>query len=326
MINDIVRSRGSIQSAPRPMINYRPDEPVIRRRDISRAAVAAVPTVDTVTPKTVVSEVFTQTFETVTPYDVLIQQIEARSVQHEERITPESPVLVAESSAVHTAKKRHFVSMRYLFAGLAATLVLAGTGYISIDTWMTNQQVKQVVAKDTTNSTAVVGEGQSEAIVTPSAIDSYAVAGDLPRTISIDKINVKARVLPMSVNADGTMQAPINIFDSGWYAGSAKPGTPGAAVIDAHASGATREGLFAYLNTLVVGDTIEIEKGDGTKLKYRVTHTETVGLDTIDMQKLLKPHGNAKEGLNLITCTGEWLKDKNTYDQRALVYTERING
>lgn len=326
MINDIVRSRGSIQSAPRPMINYRPDEPVIRRRDISRAAVATVPTIDSVTPKTVVSEVFTQTFETTTPYDVLIQQIEARSVQHEERTTPQSAVLLTEKPTAAAVKKRHFVSMRYLFAGLAATVVLAGTGYISIDTWMTNQQVKQVVTQDTTSAAVLAGEGQSEAVVTENAIDSYAVAGDLPRTLTIDKINVKARILPMSVNTDGTMQAPINIFDSGWYAGSSKPGTPGAAVIDAHASGATREGLFAYLNTLIVGDTIEIEKGDGTKLKYRVTHTETVGLDSIDMQKLLKPHGNAKEGLNLITCTGEWLKDKKTYDQRALVYTERING
>jgi hypothetical protein len=51
---------------------------------------------------------------------------------------------------------------------------------------------------------------------------------------------------------------------------------------------------------------------------------ETVALDDVDMDKLLTPYGNAKEGLNLITCTGDWLPDKKTYDHRVLVYTKRV--
>lgn len=216
--------------------------------------------------------------------------------------------------------------LRYGMAAVAAMFVLALTGYVSIDTWITNSEVKQVVAEkqESQSNGVILGEGEDETEVLPNAIDNYRVAGDLPRVLTIDKINVRARVLPMSVNADGAMQAPVNIFDSGWYGGSAKPGTPGATVIDAHASGATREGLFAYLDTLAVGDKISIERGDGQSFTYAVTHMETVALDDVDMDKLLTPYGNAKEGLNLITCTGDWLPDKKTYDHRVLVYTKRV--
>ena len=128
----------------------------------------------------------------------------------------------------------------------------------------------------------------------------------------------------MGVNNDGSIQAPRNIFDAGWYNGSVKPGDIGAMFIDAHASGPTREGLFAYLDKLAEGDEIQIEKGDGTRLTYRVAHTETVALADIDMRKALLPHGNILRGLNLMTCTGKWLDDKQTYDQRVIVYAEQL--
>lgn len=96
--------------------------------------------------------------------------------------------------------------------------------------------------------------------------------------------------------------------------------------IDGHSSGSTREGLFGSLDKLVNGDTMQIEKGDGTKLTYRVVHTETVDLDKVDMKKALLPYGNATRGLNLMTCTGSWIDngDGRTLDKRVLVYTEQI--
>lgn len=227
-------------------------------------------------------------------------------------------------------KIRLMVAPRYMAASMAAALVLAFTGYISIDTWVVNNEVKRVVADQQVagDSTARTGlmmsEGEDETDVAPSTVDSYTVAPDLPRVLSIDKIGVRARVLPMSVNSDGSLQAPVNIFDSGWYGASAKPGNPGAGVIDAHASGATREGLFAYLDTLVIGDTISIERGDGQSFRYEVVHTESVPLDQVDMKKVLKVHGGASEGMNLITCSGKWLPEKKTYDHRVLVYTQRV--
>ncbi len=214
----------------------------------------------------------------------------------------------------------------YTGAALLSMAVLAFTGYIGIDTWVTNSEVKQAVAekKQAAEGAVSVGEGEDETEVKPSAVDAYKVAADLPRILTIDRIAVRARILPMSVNNDGAVQAPINIYDSGWYTGSAKPGQKGAAFIDAHASGMTREGLFAYLDKLKKDDTLSVELGSGEVLKYKVVHTEAQKLDAIDMAKVLRPYADVREGLNLMTCTGSWVKDKNTYDSRVIVYTERI--
>ena len=215
--------------------------------------------------------------------------------------------------------------------GAGVVVVFIGVAsYVVVDTWLTNNRVKAQLSTDTAMLVSddpekrQAAEGRDEQDLPSNFLANYKVAADLPRALYVDKLDIAARVLPMGVNPDGAMQAPINIFDSGWYSGSARPGTPGAAVIDAHASGPTRQGLFAYLNTLAAGDVVTIERGDGAKLSYKVVHTETVALDAVDMTKVLLPHGTATEGLNLITCDGQWLQSSGTYDKRTIVYTERM--
>lgn len=215
---------------------------------------------------------------------------------------------------------------RPIVGSVAAIAILGITGYVAFDTWISNN----VVEKTTSSLAAVQGdstaalEGSDENVVSESSINSYAVAADMPRVLTIDKLNVRARVLPMGVTATSAIQAPINIFDSGWYTGSAKPGTPGVSFIDAHASGSTREGLFAYLDTLKAGDIITIERGDKQVLKYAVRSLETQALADIKMTQVLSPKDGIKEGLTIMTCTGKWQADKETYDHRVIVYTERI--
>lgn len=228
-----------------------------------------------------------------------------------------------------------FLSKQAGFIGLAI-MVFTVTGYIAFDTIVTNAHVKEQLsgktigddtstAVDTTTQHTV--EGSDKMPVTPADIGKYAVAPDLPRAIYIGKIGVAARTLPMSVNTDGSVQAPKNIFDAGWYSGSVKPGEIGAMFIDGHSSGSTHEGLFGNLSKLVEGDTLQIEKGDGTRLTYQVTHTEVVKLADVDMKKMLLPYGNALRALNIMTCTGQWTNEggTETLNQRVLIYTEQIS-
>ncbi len=229
-------------------------------------------------------------------------------------------------------EKRKTKDLKRLFLVFAAVLLVGVTGYVSIDTWLTNRQVK--AGGVLTTSTGLVGgvgqyaveaEGKDETVVETNALANYTVAASLPRALFIDKINVAARVLPMSVNANGAVQAPVNIYDAGWYNGSVKPGEVGAVFIDGHASGPTRQGLFAYLDKLTKGDTLQVEKGDGTKLKYRVVKTEVVPLEGLDMKKVLLPVNGVTRGLNIMTCTGKWIEEKKTFDHRVVVYTEQVS-
>lgn len=237
----------------------------------------------------------------------------------------EAPSAVA-APTLSRFKKFRKRAIRPAIGGFAAIAILGITGYVAFDTWISTN----VVRKTTSSLAAVQGdstaqlEGSDENVVSESAINSYVVAADMPRVLSIDKLKVKARVLPMGVTSTSAIQAPVNIFDSGWYTGSAKPGTAGVSFIDAHASGATREGLFAYLDKLKPGDEIKIERGDGEILKYAVRKLETQKLADIKMTQVLSPQDGIKEGLTIMTCTGKWMADKETYDQRVIVYAERI--
>jgi len=130
--------------------------------------------------------------------------------------------------------------------------------------------------------------------------------------------------LPMSVNTDGSMQSPVNIFDTGWYTGSVKPGQPGASIIIGHASGMTLGGIFNKLESLNVGDTVSVERGNGQMLRYQVVKKQIIKLSDVDMNSFMRPADGVSEGLNLMTCAGEWIKNSQTRDHRAMIFTKRI--
>ena len=220
------------------------------------------------------------------------------------------------------------VKRRILWVSAGVLIAAALVGFIAYDIWYVEQKTQQIVgapgsigADDTTEATI---EGSEMAPVPPDLLASHKVAADAPRALFIEKLGVAARVQPMGLNKDKSIQAPVNVNDSGWYNASAKPGEAGAMFIDGHASGASRLGLFAYLENLKVGDTLQVEKGDMSRVTYRVVHVETVPIDSVDMNKALAPYKGVENGLNLMTCTGTWIKEKETLDHRVVVYTEQV--
>ena len=220
--------------------------------------------------------------------------------------------------------------MRQTLFGTLAVIVLLATGYVGLDTWLTNRSVRaqlsdipSVAGVTTASDDYQAQEGKDTTPLPKDSLADYVVAASLPRALYIDKLDVAARILPMGVNKDNSVQAPINIFDAGWYNGSVKPGELGAVFIDGHSS-ADGRGLFGDLKTLVVGDELRLEKGDGVQITYRVVHTETVDRNNVDMKALLRPYGDATRGLNLVTCIGSWVEADATLTDRVLVYTEQL--
>jgi LPXTG-site transpeptidase (sortase) family protein len=220
-------------------------------------------------------------------------------------------------------KNTQRIQMFALIVGILACLGLCFLGYKVLTHKTTVSQ--PTTAGSVSDHPDVAKEGSDETPVATTSLASYKVADDEPRILKIDSIGINARIRPMNVNSLGAIQAPINIYDSGWYTSSSKPGGYGAMFIDGHASGATREGLFAYLDTLQIGNQVSVEKGDGEVLNYKVVHVETVPKDSVDMSKALRTYNGVKEGLNLMTCSGKWINSEKTLDKRTIVYTERVS-
>lgn len=163
------------------------------------------------------------------------------------------------------------------------------------------------------------GEELEEEKPSEDEVKEYKVSPDRPRYLSIEKLGVvNARILPMTVKIGGELDTPRNIFDVGWYEGSDKPGMGGTMVIDGHNGGPHVHGVFKELPSLVSGDVIKVERGDGVVFKYKVVENITVPLGESDkyMSVALKSPESGKESITLITCTGEWSQKQKTYLSR----------
>ena len=157
--------------------------------------------------------------------------------------------------------------------------------------------------------------------------EEYTVAADKPRYLNIPKLNInKARVLEVGLSPDGQMLTPYNIFDVGWYNGSAKPGTKGTSIIDGHNGGPHIHGVFKNLPDLAYGDKLTIEMGDGTIYTYQIIDNVTVPLSEADAKMLYaaKSPIDGKESITFITCTGEWSQVQQTYLSRQFARAVRM--
>lgn len=157
---------------------------------------------------------------------------------------------------------------------------------------------------------------------TETEIVEYRVSADRPRYLSIEKLGIRnARILAVGITTRGELATPANIFDTGWYSNSGKPGWGGTMVIDGHNGGPTKYGVFKRLPELVKGDIITVERGDGKVFEYSVVENVTISLAESDvyMATAMRSPEQGKESVTLITCTGEWSQQQQTYLSRQFV-------
>ena len=215
-------------------------------------------------------------------------------------------------------RKRQFRPLSLLFWLLIIAL-LAASGWFGYR-YFTAGEVPPIVE-------AVVPSGNPDVDETPvdqSAKDKHTVAAGLPRYISIPDIGVgKTRVFQGGVDASNLLQSPGNIDDAMWYGKSALPGQgSGAVLINAHNGGVSRNGVFAQLGRLSVGQDIVVERGDGETFTYSVVENESMPLEEVNktgMAKMMKSADEMKEGLNLITCDGKWVPRLQQFDRRIML-------
>lgn len=209
----------------------------------------------------------------------------------------------------------------FLYA-LAGVLFIAG----GLVVWQ-GFSAKQKTAQQTPVTNKVANDDGSRPATTPiveSAVDSYVVAPNMPRVLTIPKLGVKARIMPLGVTNDNQLKAPSNIYDTGWYSGSSQPGQPGAMLMDGHVSSWSSDGVFKYLNKLAPGDIVIVERGDGQQFQFRVVKSQAYEESVTDMQAALLPVTEGRNGLNLITCYGRVRPGTSEFEQRLIVFTEQI--
>jgi sortase (surface protein transpeptidase) len=168
----------------------------------------------------------------------------------------------------------------------------------------------------------------ASASITTNATTSVAVnESGLPVRLVIPKLNVNAGFQDTGLKSDGTMEVPSNIYDAGWFTGSARPGAKGVAIVTGHVAQVrggvvTKPGVFSNLDTLVVGDTLTVldDKGSTSTFVVRAVRSYDPTADATDV--FTSNDGGAH--LNIITCEGTWDQALLSYTKRLVVFTDAV--
>jgi sortase A len=181
--------------------------------------------------------------------------------------------------------------------GGAAVLIAAGALVFAQGVWIgAKAEIAQLLLA---RAWARAIDGESAPTPWPWA-DTWPVA-----RLSVPELGRHAVVL---ADAGGEALA----FGPSLLAVSAPPGEPGTSVIAAH-----RDTHFAFLRDVEPGQTVTLERPDGTILHYRVTGSEIVDAERSGIQPLGGP-----DRLALVTC---WPFDAMTPGPlRYVVWAERV--
>lgn len=222
-------------------------------------------------------------------------------------------------SGLYIQYKRDFHLKRWLFILITLGL-LATVGWFAYR-WFTTGDKPAFVPLP---ASALADPSVDETPVSLTQINDYKVPANNPRYISIPVLGViRSRVQSVGLTKNNVLDTPRNLSDTAWYNKSALPGQGyGSVLIDGHNGGITRDGVFARLDQLKLGDEIIIERGDGKKIRYTVVENKTESLKTANttgMQRLLTPFKEDKEGLGLITCAGNWVPRDKVFDKRIMI-------
>jgi sortase (surface protein transpeptidase) len=257
----------------------------------------------------------------------------AQTKQQRSHVLKRQLVNLSPASSFSQARRlrlSHYSGLQIGLLSMAIFVFMFGV-VVTLQTLQTNHSAAAQVSalsKQVDKQTAT-GNNQNSAVPSttkPSvqAVSQYVVAPDLARYLKIPKLGVNARVMQVGVTKTGALGTPSNVYDTAWYTGSAKPGQPGATLIDGHVSSWTTRGVFYGIKTLIDGDMIQIVRGDGAILNYQVVKTQVYGASSVDMQAAVTPITPGKSGLNLITCTGQVEKGTSEFNERVIVFAQQV--
>ena len=142
----------------------------------------------------------------------------------------------------------------------------------------------------------------------------------VPKVISIPAIDVRAAVIPLGLETDGTLEVPSDFSETGWFRGGPEPGEPGASVVVGHVDSKAGPAVFYHLRALRRGDLIKIGLQDGSIVWFAVTSSLSTPKNDFPTD-LVYRHGGAPT-LALITCDGAFDQTTGHYRDNYIVFAK----
>jgi hypothetical protein len=143
-----------------------------------------------------------------------------------------------------------------------------------------------------------------------------------PTAIRIRSIGVAARIKPMGIKADHTVEVPGNPDDVGWYSLGSVPGHPGSAVLLGHVDSVHGPAVFARLRSLTRAAVIDVVSSDGSTSHFEVTKSATYPNAAFPARRVYRVTG--RPGITLVTCGGSYDRGRGGYQANVVVYARLV--
>jgi sortase (surface protein transpeptidase) len=150
---------------------------------------------------------------------------------------------------------------------------------------------------------AAPAPSKAELPAAPIQAQVAAAPDPSPSRLLIPRIGVDASIESRGLDRYRNMLTPKDFHDVAWYNQGPIPGAPGNALINGHVDWWTGSAVFTRLGELRPGDRVTVIRGDGTRLTFKVTGSQTVAAGA-RVASLFAPSKVAS--LTLITCAGAW--------------------
>ena len=196
-------------------------------------------------------------------------------------------------------------------AMLSAGLLAVGAGAAGLVVAHTSSAPLRLAARP---SPVAVPSGRAVVPISVSAVQQTPK----PVWLTIPAIGVKAPIINLGLNPNGTLQVPRTTTVAGWYTGSPRPGAIGSAVIAGHVDSRAGPGIFFWLKNLRPGDRIYVRRADGTLAVFTVTVVHIYPKSNFPTPLVYGPVPDAE--LRLITCGGTFDYARGSYLSNVVVY------
>ena len=204
----------------------------------------------------------------------------------------------------HRAPRRGWAPR--LRIGLVAVATLAGTVALVAPSSDGADPVAAATPPQSVGRTVLAGADEP-----PSSAPAPPVRVRLP------SIGVDSALVDLGVDGAGALVPPTDFGSAGWYSGGPVPGEVGPSVIAGHVDSSSGPAVFFRLAALAPGDEVLVDRADGTTVRFTVSGTERHPKDDFPTEEVYGP--TALPVLRLITCGGEFDRDRRSYRDNVVV-------
>jgi len=148
---------------------------------------------------------------------------------------------------------------------------------------------------------------------------SKVMPRSVPVHIRIPSVGIDADIVSVGLDQYGSIAMPQSVQVGAWYNGSPTPGQKGPAIIAGHVDNYYQgTGAFFRLRELQVGDTIYVNRADGSTATFQVAQMKEVPQANFPTQEIF---GNINyAGIRVMTCGGLFNTTTHEYEDNIVAF------